>query len=178
MVKCFVVGCFTGYKSAKEKYAKVFKPPKEERQFILWGKKMKRSDRKFSRKDYVCSRHWKEEFIIKNSVNGDALLCRWKLSDDVIPILFLGKLHFINNSCIIHELILNYAGYKDGVAPSKNYRKQTTSPLSNNACHKQPEEKLDNRTTSDVNSVEVTLGGENGLEHTTQGTRGENLKKN
>jgi hypothetical protein len=44
MVKCFVVGCFTGYKSAKEKYAKVFKPPKEERQFILWGKKMKRSN--------------------------------------------------------------------------------------------------------------------------------------
>jgi hypothetical protein len=36
MVKCFVVGCSTGYKSAKENDAKVFKPPKEERQFILY----------------------------------------------------------------------------------------------------------------------------------------------
>ncbi|EFX67582.1 hypothetical protein DAPPUDRAFT_115324 [Daphnia pulex] len=66
-------------------------------------------------------------------------LCKWwspiesKLRDDATSTLFLG--------------------YKDGVAPSKNYRKQTTSPLSNNACHKQPEEKLDDRTTSDVNSV-------------------------
>ncbi|KZR96326.1 Uncharacterized protein APZ42_009398, partial [Daphnia magna] len=41
MVKCFVVGCSTGYKSAKENDAKVFKPPKEERQFIFWGKKSK-----------------------------------------------------------------------------------------------------------------------------------------
>jgi hypothetical protein len=94
------------------------------------------------------------------------------MRDDAIATHFLGKLRFINNSCIIHELILNYAGYKDGVAPSKNYQKQTTSPLPNNACHKQPEEKLDDRTTYDVNGVEVTLGGENGLEHTTQGTRG------
>jgi hypothetical protein len=72
----------------------------------------------FLEKINVCSRHWKEEFIIKNSVNGGAPLSRWKLRDDVIPILFLGKLRFINNSCIIHEIILNYAGYKDGVAPS------------------------------------------------------------
>ncbi|EFX70069.1 hypothetical protein DAPPUDRAFT_328458 [Daphnia pulex] len=105
----------------------------------------------------MMPRHWKEEFIIKNSVNGGAPLSRWKLRDDIIPILFLGN--------------------KDGVAPSKNYWKQTTSPLSNNACHKQPKEKFYDRTTSDVNSVEVTLGGENGLEHTTQGTRGENKKK-
>jgi hypothetical protein len=35
-----------------------------------------RSDRKFSRKDHVCSRHFKEEFIIKNSVNGGAPLSR------------------------------------------------------------------------------------------------------
>jgi hypothetical protein len=133
---------------------------------------MERSDRKCSRKDHVCSRHFKEEFIIKNSVNDGAPLSRWIMRDAAIPTHFLGKLRFINNSCIIHELILNYAGYKDGVAPSKNYQKQTTSPLPNNACHKQPEEKLDDRTTYDVNSVEVTLGGENGLEHTTQGTRG------
>ncbi len=72
----------------------------------------------FLEKINVCSRHWKEEFIIKNFVNGGAPLSRWKLRDDVIPILFLGKLRFINNSCIIHEIILNYAGYKDGVAPS------------------------------------------------------------
>jgi hypothetical protein len=82
MVKCFVVGCSTGYKSAKENDAKVFKPPKEERQFILWGKNLERSDRKFSRKYHVCSRHFKEEFIIKNSVNGGAPLSRWKLRDD------------------------------------------------------------------------------------------------
>ncbi|EFX65244.1 hypothetical protein DAPPUDRAFT_108415 [Daphnia pulex] len=113
---------------------------------------MERSDRKCSRKDHVCSRHFKQEFIIKNSVNGGAPLSRWIMRDDAIPTHFLG--------------------YKDGVAPSKNYQKQTTSPLPNNACHKQPEEKLDDRTTYDVNSVEVTLGGENGLEHTTQGTRG------
>ncbi|KAK4027859.1 hypothetical protein OUZ56_017000 [Daphnia magna] len=48
-------------------------------------------------------RHFKEEFIIKNSVNGGAPLSRWKLRDDAIPTLFLG--------------------YKDGVAPSKNCRK-------------------------------------------------------
>jgi hypothetical protein len=136
---------------------------------------MERSDRKCSRKDHVCSRHFKEEFIIKKSVNGGAPLSRWKLRDNALPTLFLGNFRFINNSCIIHEIILNYVGYKDGVAPSKKYRKQTTSPLSNNACHKQPEEKLDDRTTSDGNSVEVTLGGENGLEHTTPETGGENL---
>jgi hypothetical protein len=166
-----VVGCSTGYKSAKENDAKVFKPPKEERQFILWGKKMERSDRKFSIKDHVCSRHFKEEFIIKNSVNGGASLSCWVMRDMMSyqPIFLV--------SYAYHELILNYAGYKDGVAPNKKYRKQTTSPLSNNGCHKQPEEKLDGRTTSDVNSAEVTLAGENGLEHTTQGTRGENLKK-
>ncbi len=132
---------------------------KKERQFILWGKNLERSDRKFSRKDHVCSRHFKEEFIIKNSVNGGAPLSRWKLRDDAIPTLFLGEFRFINNSCIIHEQILNYAGYKDGVAPNKKYRKQTTSPLSNNGCHKQPEEKLDDRTTSDVKNAEVTLAG-------------------
>ena len=70
MVKCFVVGCSTGYKSAKENDAKVFKPPKEERQFILWGKKMERSDRKFSIKDHVCSRHFKEEIPHQE-------LCKW-----------------------------------------------------------------------------------------------------
>jgi hypothetical protein len=94
---------------------------------------------------------------------------------DAIPTHFLGKLRFINNSCIIHELILNYAGYKDGVAPNKKYRKQTTFPLSNNGCHKQPEEKLDDRTTSDVNSAEVTLPGENSLEHKTPETGVENF---
>jgi hypothetical protein len=99
-----VVGCSTGYKSAKENDCKVFKPPKEERQFILWGTNMERSDRKFSRKDHVCSRNSKEEFIIKNSVNGGAPLSRWKLRDDAKPTLFLGKLRFINNYCIIHEL--------------------------------------------------------------------------
>ncbi|KAK4028039.1 hypothetical protein OUZ56_017202 [Daphnia magna] len=41
-------------------------------------------------------RHFKEEFIIKNSVNGGAPLSRWKLRDDAILTLFLG--------------------YKDGVA--------------------------------------------------------------
>jgi hypothetical protein len=80
---------------------------------------MKRSDRKFSRKDHVCSRHFKEEFIIKNSVNGGTPLNRWKLRGDAKPTLFIGKFRFINNSCIIHELILNYAGYKDGVAATK-----------------------------------------------------------
>jgi len=175
MVKCFVVGCSTGYKSAKENDAKVFKPPKEERQFILWGKNLERSDRKFSRKDHVCSRHFKEEFIIKNSVNGGAPLTRWKLRDDAIPTLVLGKYRFKNNSCMIHELILNYAGYKDGVAPNKKYRKKTTSPLSNNGCHNQPEEKLDARTTSDVKSTEVTLAGESSLEHKTPTTGVENL---
>ncbi|EFX64906.1 hypothetical protein DAPPUDRAFT_265570 [Daphnia pulex] len=80
-------------------------------------------------------RHFKEEFIIKNSVNGGAPLSRWKLRDDDIPTLFLG--------------------YKDGVAPNKKYRKQTTYSLSNNGCHKQPEEKLDDRTTSDVKSAEL-----------------------
>jgi hypothetical protein len=38
MVKCFVVGCFTGYKSAKEKYAKVFKPPKRRKAIHFMGK--------------------------------------------------------------------------------------------------------------------------------------------
>jgi hypothetical protein len=97
------------------------------------------------------------------------------MRDAAIPTHFLGKLRFINNSCIIHELILNYAGYKDGVAPNKKYRKQTTFPLSNNGCHKQPEEKLDDRTTSDVNSAEVTLPGENSLEHKTPETGVENF---
>jgi hypothetical protein len=41
-----------------------------------------------------------------------------------IPTLVLGKFCFINNSCMIHELILNYAGYKDGVTPNKKYRKK------------------------------------------------------
>jgi hypothetical protein len=81
---------------------------------------MERSDRKFYRKDQVCSRHLKEEFIIKNSVNGCAPLSHWKLRDDATPTLFLGKFWFINFSCIIHEIILNYVGYKDEVAPSKH----------------------------------------------------------
>jgi hypothetical protein len=75
----------------------------------FYGEKMERSDRKCSRKDHVCSRHFKEEFIIKNSVNDGAPLSRWIMRDAAIPTHFLGKLRFINNSCIIHELILNYA---------------------------------------------------------------------
>ncbi|EFX68702.1 hypothetical protein DAPPUDRAFT_259778 [Daphnia pulex] len=100
-------------------------------------------------------RHFKEEFIIKNSVNGGAPLSRWKLRDDAIPTLVLGN--------------------KDGIAPNKKYRKKTTSPLSNNGCHNQPEEKLDARTTSDVKSAEVTLAGESSLEHKTPETGVENL---
>ncbi len=92
-VKCFVVGCSTGYKSQinKENDAKVFKPPKEERQFILYDFMggMERSDRKCSRKDHVCSRHFEEEFIIKKSLNGGAPLSRWKLRYNAIPTLFL-----------------------------------------------------------------------------------------
>jgi hypothetical protein len=88
------------------------------------------------------------------------------LRDDAIPTLFLVNFRFINNSCIIHEIILNYVGYTDELTPSKKCRKQTTSPLSNN-----PEGKLDGRTTTDGNSVEVTLGGENGIEHTPTSTR-------
>jgi hypothetical protein len=68
--------------------------------------------------------------------------------------------------CVLDILKKNYVGYTDELAPSKKYRKQTTSPLSNN-----PEGKLDGRTTTDGNSVEVTLGGENGIEHTPTSTR-------
>jgi hypothetical protein len=170
-----VVGCSTGYKSAKENDAKVFKPPKEEKGNSFYGERiLKEVTENFQEKIMCVLDILKKKFIIKNSVNGGAPLSRWKLRDDAIPTLVLGKFCFINNSCMIHELILNYAGYKDGVAPNKKYRKKTTTPFSNNGCHKQPEEKMDGRTTSDVNSAEVTLAGENGLEHTTQGTRGEN----
>ncbi|XP_046652150.1 uncharacterized protein LOC124343073 [Daphnia pulicaria] len=152
MVKCFVVGCSTGYKSAKENDAKVFKPPKEEKGNSFYGERiLKEVTENFQEKIMFVLDILKKKFIIKNSVNGGAPLSRWKLRDDAIPTLVLG--------------------YKDGVAPNKKYRKKTTSPFSNNGCHKQPEEKIDGRTTSDVNSAEVTLAGENGLEHTTQGTR-------
>ena len=91
-------------KKNMQRYLILNHPKKKGNSF--YGEKMERSDRKCSRKDHVCSRHFKEEFIIKNSVNGGAPLSRWKLRDDAIPTLCLGKFRFINNSCIIHELNL------------------------------------------------------------------------
>ena len=66
MVKCFVVGCSTGYKSNKEK-TPIFRAPKNDTNFVLWQKSIPRIDRKFSRKGCVCAKHFKEEHI--NEIN-------------------------------------------------------------------------------------------------------------
>ena len=61
MVKCFVVGSSTGYHSNKEK-TPIFRAPKIDTNDVLWEKSIPRVDRKFSRKDFVCSKHFKVEF--------------------------------------------------------------------------------------------------------------------
>ncbi len=50
MVKCFVVGCSTGYTSAKENDTKVFKAPKEESNSFYGVKKWKEVTENFLEK--------------------------------------------------------------------------------------------------------------------------------
>jgi hypothetical protein len=78
---CFVVGCSTGYKSNKEK-TPIFRAPKNGTNFVLWQKSIARMNRKFSRKDFVCAKHFKEEYIRKTRtiLNTAHPLKVWKLA--------------------------------------------------------------------------------------------------
>lgn len=154
MVKCFVVGCFTGYTSNKENDCKVFKAPKYEKAFILCGKSMERNDRKFSRKDHVCSKHFAEEFVIKNSVNGGHQLSRRRLRDDAIPTLHLGIwLKLVRNYLCFHKTYL-YVDYKDGAASNKIFKKKTKLQFQSQSEDKNV------RKTLEGSNIDVTLSVE------------------
>ncbi|XP_046637709.1 uncharacterized protein LOC124316017 [Daphnia pulicaria] len=90
MVKCFVVGCKTGYKSNKEKVG-CFKVPKDEKLLTLWQKLIPRGDKTLSSNDHVCSKHFKEEYIIKTKTILDQAypLKIWKLTAQAVPTLNL-----------------------------------------------------------------------------------------
>jgi hypothetical protein len=92
MVKCFVVGCKTGYKSNKEKVG-CFKVPKDEKLLTLWQKLIPRGDKTLSSNDHVCSKHFKEEYIIKTKTILDQAypLKIWKLTAKAVPTLNLCK---------------------------------------------------------------------------------------
>ncbi len=74
----------------KEKITK-FRAPRDEKQFILWQKAIPRSDRKLTKQDYVCAKHFKDKDLTKERTifNEVFPLKIWKLAAEAIPTLNL-----------------------------------------------------------------------------------------
>ena len=113
VMKCFVACCFTRYASNKVKVTK-FRAPKDEKQFILWQKAIPRTDRKLTRKDYVCANHFEEKYLtkVKTILDQEFPLKIWKLAVEAIPTLNLCKcakplfIYYVYN--IMFELLICY----------------------------------------------------------------------
>lgn len=77
MVKCCVVYCTSGYKSNPEKVSQ-FRVPKNPILREKWVKAIARKDFVFNDRTFVCSKHFKEEDIIRTWHSGseDMLLIK------------------------------------------------------------------------------------------------------
>ena len=94
-VKCYVAGCKSGHEKSNDTI--YFFRPGNQKTLELWRKAIQKKDHTLENMDAVCSKHFDDADIIKKktlqgidgpiSVDIDS----WKLVDDAIPKLFLGK---------------------------------------------------------------------------------------
>ncbi|XP_064462616.1 uncharacterized protein LOC135373324 [Ornithodoros turicata] len=92
---CFVTGCTSGYRSAKEKRA-LFSVPKDSGLFVQWQRNIPRKDKELEANSVVCELHFDERFIDRHYagrvvINGEVVQMgreRLRLKPDAVPTIF------------------------------------------------------------------------------------------
>lgn len=92
---CFVPGCKTGYRSAKQTYT-LFAVPQDPVRFEEWNRMIPRADMPLQAHSAVCERHFDERFVVRyyadvpvvNGVAAPMKRQRPALTNDAVPTVF------------------------------------------------------------------------------------------